>query len=125
MIVFFIAFIFMAMFLLAYFLISLDQGGTLFLPGKFKRLQAMRKRYKLGIIVVIFYLLFLVHSEYTSTNIAGYIFTALLILFGVPIIITYFGICYALTLKGIRKIVCFSISLLLLPLLVAIIYYSM
>ena len=118
--VFAIGIIFCLLFLLAYGILFLDPEGHLFLSGKSKRLKLMRKRYKLGIIVTILYLLLLVHSEYTSTNIAGYIFTAFLKIFGFPIIITYFGICYALTLKGIRKIIFLSISLLLLP----IIYYS-
>jgi len=115
--VFIIGTVFCLLFILAYCILFLDPEDKLFLPGKANKLKFMRKRYKLGIIFTILYLLLLVHSEYTSTNIAGYLFTALLMLFGFPIIITYFGICYALTLKGKRKFVvlCISLFLLLIP----------
>lgn len=82
----------------------------------------MKKRYKLGIIITILYVFLIWLSDYTSNNIAGNIFTGVLIVLSFPIVITYFGLSYALTLNGLHKLIAIAISIALLPLLIVISY---
>ncbi len=82
----------------------------------------MRKRYKLGIIGTILYIFSIGLSDYAANNIAEEIFTGVLIVLGFPIVITYFGLSYALTLNGLHKLIAIAISIALLPLLIVINY---